>query len=299
MYVAGCRSCSMLPRITKFWCRMRRPCLRINLDGTKGTFCRGSRGSRRARHLYQQRRNVGSEPDARPADEDDISQFVADDRAVQTVKFLAEQAVRDMTSKGLPAVIVNPSILPVGPWRHQANTNRPDDRRRGLRAPSCVRGYRRQHHCMSTMSRLVMCWPLRRTHRRGGTFWAATICHSTDAGRDCRVQQDRAPRTAVASRRRSADRLRRGGLGDSWGVSRPSPWTGSYGAQARSHFRPPRPGNELGYQPRPARMALADAVGWFQSAARARRVTVDDVDAAPQPSTSARSQSSRFLNEGK
>ena len=42
-------------------------------------------------------------------------------------------------------------------------------------------------------------------------------------------------------------------------------------------------------------MALADAVGWFQSAARARRVTVDDVDAALQPSTSARSQSSRFL----
>ena len=29
-------------------------------------------------------------------------------------KFLAEQAVRDMTSKGLPAVIVNPS-MPVGP----------------------------------------------------------------------------------------------------------------------------------------------------------------------------------------
>ena len=179
-------------------------------------------------------------------------------------KFAAEAVVRDMIAeRGLPAVIVNPST-PIGPGDIKPDPDRAASSSRRRRARCRAMSIPGSTSPMSTMSPPGICSPPSAARSAGATSSAARIWASREilaevaraTGR--RPPRLKVPYAVVLPVAAGAEAVAR--------LTGREPFVTLDGARMsrkKMYFTSARAERELGYAPRPARDAIADAVAWF------------------------------------
>jgi dihydroflavonol-4-reductase len=263
--VAGCAAVFHLAADYRIWCPDPAPMIATNVEGTR-TVMRAAAEAGVGRVVYTSSVAVLTpRADATPADEDTPSALEDMIGPYKRSKFLAEQAVSAMVREnGLPAVIVNPST-PVGPRDVKPTpTGRMIVEAAAGRMPAYV----------DTGLNIVHVDDVAEGH------WLAL--ESGEVGRryilgseDMSLRSILAEIAALAGRRPPALRLPHGvvlavarlseaaarvrGKGEPMATV-----DGARMARKRMYFSSDRARRELGYDPRPAAEALADAVAWFR-----------------------------------
>jgi dihydroflavonol-4-reductase len=112
---AGCRALYHVAADYRLWVRDPSVLYRVNVDGTRALM-EAALGAGIERIVYTSSvATLGLHADGRPADEDTPVTLAAMVGHYKRSKFLAERAVDELVAtRGLPAVIVNPST-PIGP----------------------------------------------------------------------------------------------------------------------------------------------------------------------------------------
>jgi dihydroflavonol-4-reductase len=263
--VAGCAAVFHLAADYRIWCPDPAPMIATNVEGTR-TVMRAAAEAGVGRVVYTSSVAVLTpRADATPADEDTPSALEDMIGPYKRSKFLAEQAVSAMVREnGLPAVIVNPST-PVGPRDVKPTpTGRMIVEAAAGRMPAYV----------DTGLNIVHVDDVAEGH------WLAL--ESGEVGRryilgseDMSLRSILAEIAALAGRRPPALRLPHGvvlavarlseAVARVRGKGEPMATVdGARMARKRMYFSSDRARRELGYDPRPAAEALADAVAWFR-----------------------------------
>jgi len=238
---------------------------RANVDGTV-TLMRAAAEAGAARIVYTSSvATLGLNADATPADEDTPSTLAEMVGPYKRTKFLAEQRVHEMVEhEGLPAVIVNPST-PIGP--HDIKPTPTGqlilDAISG-RMPAYVDTGLNLAHVDDVAEGHVLAMRHGQVGRRyilgGENMYLREILKMLAEIHGHRPPRLRLPNGLVLPIAHLAERWAR--------ISGRPPRvtvTGVKLARKRMFFSSDRARRELGYAPRPARQALADAVAWFNA----------------------------------
>ena len=263
--VAGCVAVFHVAADYRIWCPDPAPMIATNVEGTR-TVMRAAAEAGVGRIVYTSSVAVLTpNADATPADEDTPSALEDMIGPYKRSKFLAEQAVSAMVREnGLPAVIVNPST-PVGPRDVKPTpTGRMIVEAAAGRMPAYV----------DTGLNIVHVDDVAEGH------WLAF--ESGEVGRryilgseDMSLRSILAEIATLAGRRPPALRLPHGvvlaiahlseAVARVRGAGEPMATVdGVRMARKHMYFSSDRARRELGYSPRPAAEALADAVAWFR-----------------------------------
>jgi dihydroflavonol-4-reductase len=261
----GCRALFHVAADYRLWVRDPAPMLRANVDGTRHLM-RAALAAGVERIVYTSSvATLGSRRDGQPADEDTPSTVADMIGAYKRSKFLAEAEVRRMIEDdGLPAVIVHPSA-PVGPRDVKPTpTGRMILEAAMGRMPAYVDTGLNVVHVDDVARGHLLAFEKGVVGDRyilGGEDMS--LKHILDeiaaiTGRPApRVRLPHNLRLPVALVAEAWTRLSGGGepFVTVDGVRMAKKWMYFSSAKAR---------RELGYGPRPARQALADAIAWFR-----------------------------------
>lgn len=263
--VEGCGTLYHVAADYRLWVRDPSAMLAANVDGTERLMAAAQEAGV-ARIVYTSSvATLGHNPDGSPADETTPSSLADKIGPYKRSKYLAEEAVRRMVQKGLPAVIVNPST-PVGPRdRKPTPTGRMIIEAASGRMPAYV----------DTGLNLVHVDDVAQGHllaERAGRIGERYILGGTDMtlaailGEIARLcgrapPRLRLPVAAVWPVALVAELVGR--------ITGREPFVTLDGLRmARSHmyFTSAKAERELGYRARPAVEGLADAIQWFRAA---------------------------------
>ncbi len=263
--LAGCEALFHVAADYRLWARDPAALYETNVEGTR-RLMRAALDAGVGRIVYTSSvATLGLNPDGAPADENTpaaLDDMIGD---YKRSKFLAEEAVRRMIAEdGLPCVIVNPST-PVGPRDIKPTpTGRMIVEAAAGRMPAYV----------ETGLNIVHVDDVAEGHRLAfekGEIGARYIL----GGEDMSLRDILGAIAALTGRRPPRLRLPHGAvmpiawMAEVWArVANVEPFATVDGirmARKRMFFSSARARRALGYAPRPAAEALADAVAWFRA----------------------------------
>jgi len=263
--LVGCRLLFHVAADYRFWVRDPDELYRVNVEGTRGLMqAAASAGIERIVYTSSVA-TLGFRADGQPGDETTevgLEGILGD---YKRSKFLAERLVREMAAAGLPAIIVNPSA-PVGPRDVKPTpTGRIIVEAASGRMPAFVDTGLNVVHVDDVAEGHWLAFERGRVGERyvlGGEDMPlrqllATIAELTGR-RPPRLRLPHRPMVAAAHLAEAWARLSGG---------RPFATVDEIRmAGKRMYFSSAKAAGELGYRPRPARQAIADAVAWFRQA---------------------------------
>ena len=262
--VAGCRYLFHVAADYRLWVPDPAPMFRTNVEGTR-VLMRAALDAGVERVVYTSSvATLGLVPQG-SADEETPSNVEDMIGPYKRSKFEAEEVVRDLVSKGgLPAVIVNPSA-PVGPRdRKPTPTGRLIlEAARGQMPGYVDTGLNIVHVddvAAGHLAAAEMGCVGERYILGGENLPLATILAEVARAAGQRAPRIRIPYAIAYSAAIGAEltaRLR----GNEPFITR----DGVRMARKRMYFTSAKASRKLGYKPRPARVAIADAVGWFNA----------------------------------
>jgi dihydroflavonol-4-reductase len=261
----GCRALFHVAADYRFWVRDPAELYRANVDGS-AALMRAAAAAGVERIVYTSSvATLGFRADGRPADETTPSDVAAMLGHYKRSKFLAEEFVRELAGAGLPVVIVNPSA-PIGPRDVKPTpTGRIIVEAAAGRMPAFVDTGLNVVHVDDVAEGHWLAFERGRIGERyilGGedlSLQAILAVVAELTGRSPpRVRLPHRPVLALAR------------LAEGWArLSGGTPFATVDElrmARKRMFFSSAKAVAELGYRPRPARQAIADAVDWFRLA---------------------------------
>jgi dihydroflavonol-4-reductase len=263
--LAGCRGLFHVAADYRFWVAEPTELYKANVDGTVALM-RAAAAAGVERIVYTSSvATLGFRPDGRPADETTASDIDAMLGHYKRSKFLAEAAVRELAAAGLPVVIVNPSA-PVGPRDVKPTpTGRVIVDAAAGRMPAFVDTGLNVVHVDDVADGHWLAFERGLAGERyilGGDDMSleailAVVAELTGR-RPPRIRLPHRPVLALARLAEGWARLTGGTPFATVDELRM--------AEKRMYFSSAKAAAALGYRPRPARHAIADAVAWFRSA---------------------------------
>ncbi|MCB1747410.1 MAG: NAD-dependent epimerase/dehydratase family protein [Gammaproteobacteria bacterium] len=263
---AGCRALYHVAADYRLWVRDPAVLYRVNVDGTRALM-EAALAAGIERIVYTSSvATLGLHADGRPADEDTPVTLAAMVGHYKRSKFLAERAVDELVStRGLPAVIVNPST-PIGPRDIKPTPTGRIVRDAALgRIPAYVDTGLNVAHVDDVAAGHLLAFARGEVGRRyilGGDNLALKDILGVVAewcGRP--PPRIRLPRRAVYPVAWVAEAWAR--LTD--GPEPQATVDGLRMAKKKMYFDCARARRELGYTSRPARAAIVDALAWFEA----------------------------------
>jgi dihydroflavonol-4-reductase len=262
----GCESLFHVAADYRLWAPNPDVMYKTNVDGTRALMLAAAEAGL-GRIVYTSSvATLGLHPDGTPADEATPVSIHSMIGPYKRSKYLAEEEVRRLVTQGLPAVIVNPST-PVGPRDVKPTpTGRLIRDAVAGRMPAYVDTGLNIVHVEDVAQGHWLAFRQGRVGERyilgGENLTLREILEEIARLRGQRPPRLRLPHGVV---------LPIAYLAEAWAkVTGNEPLATVDGvrlARKRMYFTSARAEAELGYQPRPARDALADAVTWFQQAA--------------------------------
>lgn len=249
----------------RLWARDPQELYASNVDGTRALM-EAALAAKIPRVVYTSSvATLGLHPDGRPADEDTPSSLADMIGHYKRSKFLAEEAVRALINEqGLPAVIVNPST-PIGPWDIKPTpTGRMVRDAVAGKIPAFVDTGLNLAHVEDVAAGHLLAFERGLVGRR-----------YILGGEDLSLREILGLIAGLCGRAPPRIELPRGLLYPVAVVAEAWAWA-THGAEPqvtrdglrmsrkRMYFSSARAMRELGYRPRPARDAIADAVNWFR-----------------------------------
>jgi len=270
---AACSGCEALFHIAadyRLWARDSAELYRTNVDGTRNIMRAALQAGMRRIVYTSSVATLGLRADGRPSDEDTpvaLTDMIGD---YKRSKYLAEEAVRALAREGAPIVIVNPST-PIGPRDVKPTpTGRIVlDAARG-RTPAYVDTGLNVAHVDDVAAGHVLAYERGRMGERyilGGEN--LTLREILGMVAECargRPPQVRLPLDLLVPFAYVSEAL-------AFITGRAPQLTLDSLRMARKHmfFSSAKAQRELGYRSRPAQVAIADAVQWFEDAGYCRR----------------------------
>jgi dihydroflavonol-4-reductase len=262
--VAGCRYLFHVAADYRLWVTNPAPMFRANVEGTR-VLMRAALDAGVERVVYTSSvATLGLVPQG-PADEETPSNVEDMIGPYKRSKFQAEEVVRDLIARrGLPAVIVNPST-PVGPRdRKPTPTGRLVLESARGHMPGYVETGLNIVHVDDVAAGHLAAAELGRVGERyilgGENLSLARILAEVAQAAGTRAPRIRVPYTVAYPVAIGAELLAR--------LSGKEPFITLDGvrmARKKMYFTSKKASRELGYTPRPARHAIADAVSWFKA----------------------------------
>jgi dihydroflavonol-4-reductase len=262
--VAGCRYLFHVAADYRLWVTDPAPMFRTNVEGTR-VLMRAALDAGVERVVYTSSvATLGLVPDG-PANEETPSNVEDMIGPYKRSKFQAEEVVRDLIARrGLPAVIVNPST-PVGPRdRKPTPTGRLVLESARGHMPGYVETGLNIVHVDDVAAGHLAAAELGRVGERyilgGENLSLARILAEVAQAAGTRAPRIRVPYTVAYPVAIGAELLAR--------LSGRKPFITLDGvrmARKKMYFTSEKASRELGYTPRPARHAIADAVSWFKA----------------------------------
>ncbi len=263
--VAGCEALFHVAADYRLWARRPAELYESNVEGTRKLMRAAAEAGVRRIVYTSSVATLGLRPDGAPADEDTpatLDDMIGD---YKRSKYLAEEAVRRMVAEdGLPCVIVNPST-PVGPRDVKPTpTGRMIVEAAAGRMPAFVDTGLNIVHVDDVAEGHLLAF-------EKGEIGARYIL----GGENLSLREILARIAAITGRRAPRIRLPHGlilpfaHLAEGWArLAGGEPFATVDGirmARKRMFFSSARAARVLGYAPRPADAALADAVAWFRA----------------------------------
>jgi dihydroflavonol-4-reductase len=261
----GCESLFHVAADYRLWAPNPEVMYKTNVDGTRSLMLAAAEAGLHRIVYTSSVATLGLHPDGTPADEATPVTIDAMIGPYKRSKYLAEEEVRRLAAEGVPVVIVNPST-PVGP-----RDVKPTPTGRLIR--DAVAG--RMPAYVDTGLNIVHVEDVAQGHWlafRQGRVGERYIL----GGEDLTLREILEEIARLSGQRPPRLRLPHGVvlpiayLAEAWakltGNEPLATVDGVRLARKRMYFTSARAKAELGYQPRPARDALADAVTWFQQA---------------------------------
>jgi len=261
----GCRALFHVAADYRFWVPDPAELYRANVDGT-AALMRAAAAAGVERVVYTSSvATLGFRADGRPADETTPSHVAAMLGHYKRSKFLAEEVVRELAAAGLPVVIVNPSA-PIGPRDIKPTpTGRMIVEAAAGRMPAFVDTGLNVAHVDDVAEGHWLAFERGRLGERyilGGEDMSLQailgVVAELTGRRPPRIRLPHRPVLALARLAEGWARLSGGAPFATVDELRM--------AKKRMFFSSAKAVAELGYRPRPARQAIADAVGWFRLA---------------------------------
>jgi len=262
--VAGCRYLFHVAADYRLWVPDPTPMFRANVEGTR-VLMRAALDAGIERVVYTSSvATLGLVPEG-TADEETPSNVEDMVGPYKRSKFQAEEVVRDLAARrGLPAVIVNPST-PVGPWdRKPTPTGRLILEAARGKMPGYVDTGLNIVHVDDVAAGHVAAAEMGCVGERyilgGENLSLATILDEVARAAGRRAPRIRVPYTVAYPVAIAAEFVAR--------LTRREPFITLDGvrmSRKKMYFTSAKASRKLGYRPRPAPGAIADAVGWFKA----------------------------------